>query len=488
MGKPRAFLEYSREDPGYRSKEERVRDFKAVERQLGYNELKTQAARCIDCGTPFCHAYGCPVSNVCPEFNDYVYRGNWREALNVLLSQNNFPEFTGRVCPAPCETACVAGINVAPVSIRQIELAIIEKSFESGYVDPGTAPVRLAGRVAVIGSGPAGLAVADTLNRAGYRVTVYDNARYPGGMLMYGIPNFKLEKWVVERRINLMKDQGIIFEMDILVGEDISYRYLKERFDAICLACGARKPRDLNVPGRDLKGIHFALDYLIQQNKRMGGEPVEPSEAIAARDKKVVVIGGGDTGSDCLGTALRQNANEVYLFEILPKPPSERPESTPWPLWPDILRETHALKDGGELRWSVMTKKFLGENGVLKGLHCVEVEWKPKEEGGPPVPMAKPGTDFEVEADMVLLAMGFLGPEKNKIVEDLDIELDSRGNVKTDEQNMTNVPGVFVAGDMTLGQSLVVRAIADGRRAAMGIMTYLGFDLACQDKLETLTS
>lgn len=474
MGNLRSFIEYKRKDPGYRPKEERVKDFKDVELRLSDKELKNQAARCINCGTPFCHAYACPVSNVCPEFNDYVYRGNWREALNILLSQNNFPEFTGRVCPALCEAACVAGINGDPVTIRQIELAIIEKGFESGYVDSGRAAVRLEDRIAVVGSGPAGLAVADSLNKAGYRVTVYDNAKYPGGILRYGIPDFKLEKWVVERRIKLMQEQGVVFETGISVGEDISYLYLTKRFDAICLACGARQPRDIDIPGRELKGTFFAMDYLTQQNKRVSGEPVEASEEITAAGKTVVVLGGGDTGSDCLGTALRQGAKKVYQFEILPKPPVNRSALTPWPLWPIQLRQTHAHKEGGDLRWSVMTKKFVGDNNILKKLKCVEVEWKAKEKGGPLLPIEKEGTDFEVEADLVLLAMGFLGPEKNKIFKDMEISFDQKGNVKSDEKNMTNVPGVFVAGDITLGQSLVVKAIADGKRAARGIMMYLG--------------
>ncbi len=473
MANPESYLKYERKDPGYRSKEERINDYKAVERQLSYDDLNRQAARCIDCGTPFCHAYGCPVSNVCPEFNYSVSRGNWQEALNILLSQNNFPEFTSRICPALCEAACVAGINVDPVTIRQIELAIIEKGFENDLIASMPEGMRFEDRVAIIGSGPAGLAVADSLNRAGYSVVVYDNAKHPGGLLRYGIPDFKLEKWVVERRIKLMQEEGVVFETGIVVGEDISYRYLTKRFDAICLACGARKPRDIPVPGRELNGIHFAMDYLTQQNKRISNESIDPSEEITAAGKTVVVIGGGDTGSDCLGTALRQGAKKVYQFEIMPQPPEDRSESTPWPLWPIKMRQTHAHKEGGEQRWSVMTKKFIGENGILKSLACVEVEWEQKADGEPPVPVEKPGSDFEVEADMVLLAMGFLGPARNKIVEDMDIELDSRGNIKSDENNMTSVPGVFVAGDMTMGQTLVVRAIADGRRASQGIMDYL---------------
>jgi len=474
MDNLRSFFENQRKEPGYRLKEERVKDFKAVERQLSDEEVISQAARCINCGTPFCHSYGCPVSNVCPEFNDYVYRGNWKEALNILLAQNNFPEFTSRICPAPCEAACVAGINQEPVTIRQIELAIIEKGFENGYIGSESAAVRLEDRVAVIGSGPAGLAVADSLNRAGYQVTVYDNAKYPGGILRYGIPDFKLEKWIVERRIKLMEKQGVVFEMGISVGEDISYRYLTKRFDAICMACGAREPRDISIPGRDLKGIFFAMDYLTQQNKRVSKETIIPSKEISAAGKTVVVLGGGDTGSDCLGTALRQGAKKVYQFEILPKPPVKRSVLTPWPLWPIQLRQTHAHKEGGELRWSVMTKAFVGDNNTLKKLKCVEVEWKSKAKGGPLVPIEKDGTDFEVEADLVLLAMGFLGPEKNRIFEDMGILFDQRGNVKSDEKKMTNVDGVFVAGDISLGQSLVVRAIADGQRSARGIMKYLG--------------
>lgn len=474
MGKLRAFMDIPRCDPGYRPKEERLRDYRAVERLPGQDKIERQASRCMDCGTPFCHAYGCPLGNVIPEFNDSVYRGNWRQALDLLVSTNNFPEFTGRVCPAPCEASCVAGLNTDPVTIRQIELAIIEKAFESGSIHIAPPALRVDKRVAVIGSGPAGLATADTLNKTGYQVTVYDDAQRPGGILRYGIPDFKLEKWVVERRIHLMETQGIHFETEASVGEDISCRYLKRRFDAVCLACGARKPRDLDVPGRSLNGIHFAMDYLIQQNKRISGEPVDQSSEINARDKTVVIIGGGDTGSDCLGTALRQGAKKVYLFEILPRPPDERPETTPWPMWPLIFRQTHAYKEGGEKRWSVMTKAFLGEKGKLNKLQCAEVEWRSPKAGAPPVPIERPGTQFEVEADMVILAMGFEGPGNNRLIEDLHLELDASGNVKTDDQWRTSSKGVYVAGDMRQGQSLVVKAIADGRKAAQEIIAYLG--------------
>ena len=474
MDNLRKFLENKRKEPGYRPKEERVKDFKQVEMRLSDEEIINQATRCINCGTPFCHSYGCPVSNVFPELNDYVFRGNWEEALNILLSQNNFPEFTSRICPAPCEAACVAGINQEPVTIRQVELAIIEKGFESGYIGSENKAVQLESRVAVVGSGPAGLAAADSLNRAGYQVTVFDNAKYPGGILRYGIPDFKLEKWVVERRVKLMQEQGVVFEMGISVGEDISYPYLTKRFDAVCLACGAREPRDISIPGRELEGIYFALDYLTQQNKIVSQETIIPSNEISAAGKTVVIIGGGYTGSDCLGTALRQGAKKVYQLEILPKPPVHRSESTPWPLWPDQLQLTHAHHEGGEQRWSVMTKKFVGKNFLIKKLECVEVEWKTKIEQGPVVPVEKVGTDFKIEADLVLLAMGYLGPEKNKFLNDMGVSFDQRGNVKSDENNMTTVPGVFVAGDITLGQSLVVKAIADGQKAAQGIRRYLG--------------
>jgi len=473
MGKATGFLEYERKEPGYRPADERLSDYREVEYRLAEDDVYHQAARCMDCGIPFCLGSGCPVSNVIPEFNDMAYKGRWQEALDILLSTDNFPEFTGRLCPAPCEMACVAGIHTDPVLIRQIELYIIEKGFEEGLIRPRPPARYFKERVAVIGSGPAGLAVTDTLNRAGYYVTVFDEAENPGGLLQYGIPDFKMEKNVVERRIDLMKAEGVIFETGVRVGTDISLRYLQRHFDATCLACGARKPRDLNVPGRDLNGVCFAMDFLTQQNKRISGEAFNPSEAIFATDKTVVVIGGGDTGSDCIGTSLRQGAKGVTQLEILPKPPAERPQQNPWPTWPVILRESHAHKEGGERKWSVTTKAFFGENDAVKQLQCAEVEWVKKEPDGPLVPREKEGTEFELSADLVILAMGFMGPGNEALIQNFGIELDERGNVKADQRQMTSMEGIFTAGDMTTGQSLIVRAIASGRKAASGIVSYL---------------
>jgi glutamate synthase (NADPH) small chain len=473
MAKPGGFREYERKEPGYRPRDERVRDFRAVELALTEEEILKQAARCMDCGTPFCHGCGCPLANVVPELNDLVYRHRWAEALDLLTSTNNFPEFTGRICPALCEGSCVLGINREPVAIRLIELAIIEAAFAKGLIRPSPPASRFDKRVAVMGSGPAGLAVADTLNRSGYPVCVYDSTPKPGGILRYGIPDFKLEKWVVDRRIRLMQDEGVTFEMDVDIGSDISYRYLTNRYAAICLAGGAREPRDLKVPGRELKGIHYALDYLIQQNQRLAGEPLTPPDEISAAGRTVAVIGGGDTGSDCLGTAIRQGAKRVYQFEIMPKPPPERAESTPWPMWPYMLRESSSHKEGGDRRWSVVTKAFLGDAGAVRAIRCAEVEWLPVQPGKPPAMKEKPGTDFEVEADLILLAMGFVGVKRTKLMEEMRLETDPRGNIRKDAGNMTSAAGVFVAGDMAQGASLVVRAIADGRKTAQGIMRYM---------------
>lgn len=473
MGKDTGFLKYDRKEPGYRPVEERLEDYKAVECRMDENDIHEQAARCMDCGIPFCHGYGCPVSNIIPEMNDLVYRGQWREALDILLSTNNFPEFTGRLCPAPCETACVAGIHAGPVSIRQLELSVIEKGFEDGLIRPVPPASYFDERIAVIGSGPSGLAAADTLNKAGYAVTVYEHAEKPGGLLRYGVPEFKLEKWIVDRRIDLMREEGVRFETGVRVGTDISYRYLSRHFDAICLACGSHQPRDLSIPGRNLAGIFFAMEFLTQQNKRIGGERVDPSEAISAKDKAVIIIGGGDTGSDCLGTSLRQGAKSVIQLEILSRPPVERPAQTPWPMWPLVLRKSHAHKEGGERRFSTITKTFLGENQVVKKLLCAEVEWVTENADAPPQPKEISGTDFELEADLVLLAMGFWAPGNERLIQDIGAVLDDRGHVKADENQMTSVNNVFVAGDMTTGQSLVVRAISSGRKTGRRIVSFL---------------
>ena len=472
MGEPKGFLHHKRKDPGYRPRKKRLTDFRAVELSLSDDELRKQAARCMECGTPFCHGFGCALSNAIPEMNDLVYQDRWEEALHLLLSTNPFPEFTGRLCPALCEASCVLGINDEPVTVRQLELAIIEKAFENGSIHTWIPPKRVDKCIAVVGSGPSGLAVADVLNKAGYRVMVYESAQEAGGLLRYGIPDFKLEKWVVDRRIHLMQAAGIAFEVGVTVGRDISYKHLVDTFDALCLCGGAREPRDLDVPSRDLKGIHFAMDYLVAQNKRNAGEQLSPEEDIDAKGKSVVIIGGGDTGSDCLGTALRQGAANVYQLEVLPEPPRQRPGSTPWPMWPNIRRDTSSHQEGGERRWSVGTRSFHGDNGHVTGLSCVEVNCK-RGSNGQLEFEEKSGSGFDLEAQLVLLAMGYVGPGPNKVFDELGLERDTRGNICTDSQHMTSVEGVFAAGDMAIGQSLVTRAIADGRDAANAIMRFL---------------
>jgi glutamate synthase (NADPH/NADH) small chain len=468
----RGFFDIPRVDPGYRPVEERLRDYRAVERQLGHEQIHEQTARCMGCGTPFCHAHGCPLANLIPEFNEAAFHGHWEYALKLLLATNPFPEFTGRVCPAPCEAACVAGLDGDPVTIRQVEQTLAEMGFERGDIAPSPPARRTGARVAVVGSGPAGLAAADLLNRCGCEVVVYESAPRAGGILRYGIPDFKLEKWVVDRRVRLMEAEGVVFELNVTVGEDVSHRYLQRKFDAVCLACGARAPRDLEVAGRDLGGVHFAMDYLTGQNRRLAGDPEGPGPEIHAGGKRVVVIGGGDTGSDCLGTALRQGAKRVVQLEILPRPPEKRDPAAPWPLWPRVLRPTHAHHEGGEVRWSAMTTELLGREGAVAGLRGVEVAWR-SEGGGSPAPEPVPGTAFEIEADLVLLAMGFTGPERSPLIEGLGLELDERGTVRTLGGGRTSVKGVFAAGDMALGQSLVVRAMAEGREAARGILAAL---------------
>lgn len=472
MGKPGGFMEQARREPGYRPVAERLGDFKAVEVRASEEEIVAQAARCMDCGTPFCHGCGCPLNNLIPEFNEQVYRRHWREALELLLTVNPFPEFTARVCPALCEGSCVLGIHDEPVTIRQIEMAIIEKGFAEGWIQPGLAAERRAGRVAVIGSGPAGLAVADAVSRAGYGVVVYESAARPGGILRYGIPEFKLEKWMIDRRIDLLKAQGVVFETGVAIGRDLSARYLKDRFEAICLCAGARVPRDLAIPGRELGGIHFAMEYLMVQNRLLGGESVTPDEFISAEGKNVVIIGGGDTGSDCLGTALRQGAREVVQIEILPEPPASRADSTPWPLWPHQLRISSSHKEGGQRYWGMTALRFLGDGARVNGIDVCTVDWGPGADGRP-TPRPRTGSDRRFPADLVLLAMGFTGPAANPFATEWGLTLNARGLLARDADGNTSGAGIFAAGDMTQGASLVVRAIADGRQVGARIAAYL---------------
>ncbi|OGV52602.1 MAG: glutamate synthase [Lentisphaerae bacterium GWF2_52_8] len=472
MGKPKGFIEIPRREPGYRPVEERIRDFDEVELRLNEEELRKQAARCMDCGVPFCHGAGCPLHNVIPEWNEMVYQGHWKEALELLLSNNNFPEFTGRVCPALCETACTVGVVGDPVAIRQIEIALVERGFEEGYIKPHPPEVRSGKRIAVVGSGPSGLAMADQLNKMGYLVTVYERDLYPGGLLRYGIPDFKLDKKIVQRRIELMKEEGVIFETGVKIGGDISSEYLLKRADAVCLACGARAARDLKAPGRELKGIHFALDYLWQQNCLRSQQPFQ-TEALNAKGKKVLVIGGGDTGSDCVGTARRQGALSITQIEIMPKPPESRHPGTPWPQWPYQLRSSSSHKEGCERLWNIQTKSFEGENAVLKRVNLLKVQWDEDASGRPFNMREIPGSEFAIEADLVLLAMGFTGPEKEGPVSQFGLELDSRGNVKVDSNFMSSRPAVFAAGDIVSGASLVVRAMAAGCELAVKVDQFL---------------
>ncbi|HEV2234480.1 MAG TPA: glutamate synthase subunit beta [Terriglobia bacterium] len=464
MGKVTGFKEYTRELPARRPVAERVNDYFEVYQPFPEEKVREQGARCMDCGLPFCHT-GCPLNNIIPDWNDLVYRDRWKDAIRVLHATNNFPEFTGRICPAPCEASCVLGISEPPVTIKMIEKTIIEHAFKEGWILPEPPENRTGKRVAIVGSGPSGLAAAQQLNRAGHDVTVFEKADRPGGLLRYGIPDFKLEKHVLDRRLSQMELEGVKFQLRAHVGGNVPVEELRNEFDCILLAGGAESPRDLRVPGRELAGIHFAMEFLPQQNKRVAGDTVP--NGILATGKHVIIIGGGDTGADCLGTTHRQKAKSVQQFEIMPEPPFERSPSTPWPLWPLQLRIESAHEEGGVRNWAVATTKFTGdESGHVRQLHAVRV--------GPP-PKFEPigGTEFVLDADLVLLAMGFAGPVKQGMIEQLGIKLDARGNVFTTDDNMTSVQGVFATGDMRRGQSLVVWAIAEGRRAARGIDNYL---------------
>lgn len=472
MGDPKGFLKATRELPQSRPPQERIKDYKEI--YLPFPEEKTveQAARCMDCGIPFCHN-GCPLGNIIPEFNDAVYDENWADAYNILSSTNNFPEFTGRICPAPCETACVLGINQPAVAIEHIEKSIIEEAFKRGLVKANPPLTRTGKKVAVIGSGPSGLAAAAQLNKAGHWVTVFERNTRIGGLLRYGIPDFKLEKNVIDRRLSVMEAEGIEFRTNANVGVNISVASIKEEFDAICLCGGSTVPRDLKIPGRDLKGVHFAMEFLEQNNKRVAGDGIPAETVVTAAGKHVVVIGGGDTGSDCVGTSNRHGAVSVTQIELLTKPPETRAEETPWPLWPMQLRTSSSHDEGADRQWALLTKSFQGdENGNVKSLKIVEIVWEVNTETGRMGFQELPGTEKDIPCDLGLLAIGYLHPQHAGMLDELGVEYDERGNIKaTDYQS--SVEKVFTAGDMRRGQSLVVWAISEGREAAREIDSYL---------------
>ncbi len=472
MGDVKGFLKVKRKYPQYRPVCERVKDYSEIIVLPKEKVSEEQASRCMDCGTPFCH-WGCPVSNVIPEWNDFVFKGNWKKAWELLDSTNNLPEVTGRICPAVCEFACVLGINDDPVTIRENELSIVEYAFRHGWVKPHLPKKRTARKVAVIGSGPAGLACADQLNKSGHKVTVFEKDVKPGGILRYGIPDFKLDKSILDRRLKILKKEGIKFLTKVNAGKDYKVSKLKKEFDAICLAGGSRLPRDLKIEGRELKGVYFAMDYLIQANSRLNKEKILREELIDAKGKRVVVIGGGDTGADCVGVAHRQGAACVLQIELLPKPATCRTDAYPWPKYPMLLKTSSSHEEGGERQWEISTKSFTGENGRLTKISCVKVDFSKKDDKGCPVMKEVAGSSFEIEADLVILALGFLSPEHNGLLNELKVEFDQRGNVKTDENYMSSVKGVFSAGDMHRGQSLVVWAIHEGRSAAKAIDSYL---------------
>ena len=483
MGKPTGFLEFTRELPAKRSPEERINDYNEFIELYPEQKLNQQAARCMDCGVPFCHS-GCPLGNVIPEFNDAVYRKNWQEAYDILSSTNNFPEFTGRICPAPCESACVLGINQPAITIEEIERHIIEIAFEKGLVKPIIPHVRTGKKIAVIGSGPAGMAAAAQLNYAGHSVTVFERDDEPGGLLRYGIPDFKLEKWVIDRRVRLMEEEGVVFKCKANVGVNISINDLQREFDAIVLAGGSTVPRNLKIPGRELNGVHYAMEFLKQQNKRVAGkDPLANAKIesnifdreLSAKGKNVIVIGGGDTGSDCVGTSNRHGAVSVTQFELLPKPPDNRTPDMPWPTYPMTLKKSSSHEEGATRYWAIATKEFLGdENGNLRALKVVDLEWR-KLEGSTQAQFVEvAGSEREMPCELALLAMGFIHPQHKGLLQQLDVDLDDRGNVKASEKEYkTNIEKIFTAGDMRRGQSLVVWAISEGRECARQVDEHL---------------
>ncbi len=471
MAETKGFLKYKRQGPGYRAVDERVRDFSELDLPLTPEQIHQQAARCMDCGIPFCHGVGCPLKNSIPDFNDLVYRGRWKQACDYLHTTNNFPEITGRVCPAPCEAACTLGINDEPVLIRHIEYQIVERGFEEGWIKPLVARQKTGKNIAIAGSGPTGLAVAQQLARAGHNVVVFEKDEKAGGLLRYGIPDFKLEKHILDRRIEQLMAEGVEFQTDVNVGKDISPHYLQKMFDCICLTMGAGIPRDLNITGRGYENILFAMDFLGAQNRLNSSELTDKSSVVHAKDKVVVVIGGGDTGSDCVGTASRQGAKKIYQLEILPKPPETRPADTPWPMWPRIMRTSSSHEEGCERQWSVITKRFSGDLGVkVKKMQCCKVEWT--KTSGTWKMKELPGTDFSIEADIVLLALGFVHVAHEGLIKDLGLKLEENGNLAVNNYQ-TSHPWVFAAGDTTSGASLVVQAIDSGRRAADAINRWL---------------
>ena len=471
MADIKGFIKFDRELPQSRDVKTRIDDFKEIYQKFPEEKTQQQAARCMDCGIPFCHS-GCPLGNIIPDFNDAVHKEDWEQAYQILSSTNNFPEFTGRICPAPCEKACVLGINNDPVAIEHIEKSIAEKAFENNWVVPTVGQRSTGKSVAIVGSGPAGLAAADQLNKAGHDVTVFERNDKVGGLLQYGIPDFKLEKWVVRRRVEVMEQSGVLFRTSINVGADISGDDLMREYDAIVLAGGSTIPRDLPIPGRDLRGVHFAMDFLEQKNRQVAGQ-TEFDSVIEAKGKNVIVIGGGDTGADCVGTSNRERANSVTQIELLAKPPLERSESTPWPLWPMQLRTSSSHEEGCDRQWAMLSKEFIGnKNGELIGLKVVDIEWVYDKESKRSKFKELEGTERVIPCELALLAVGFLHPKQDGILSQLNVALDGRGNVKTNEYQ-TSIPNVFSAGDMRRGQSLVVWAISEGREAAIKVDEYL---------------